>query len=95
MDGKTMDSSAVQAIIDQLRELAAASFATEGFTTPAASITIVSKDGKRIEKAEFSKVANGYLARRGAEPGLYQLDAKAVNDILEASGKVKQAASHK
>jgi len=95
LDGKIMDSAAVQAIIDQLRELAATSFATDGFTTPAAAITIVSNDGKRTEKAEFCKTASGYLARRGAEPGLYQLDAKAVNDILEASGKVKQAASHK
>ena len=33
MDGKTMDSSAVQALIDQLRELTATAFATEGFTT--------------------------------------------------------------
>jgi hypothetical protein len=95
MDGKTMDSAAVQGLIDQLRELAATSFVTEGFTNPAASITVVSNDGKRTEKAEFSKIASGYLGRRGTEPGLYQLDAKALNDILEASGKVKQAASHK
>ena len=87
-----MDAAAVQGLIDQLRDLAATSFATEGFTTPAASITIVSNDGKRTEKAEFSKTADGYLARRGTEPGLYRLDAKAVNDILEASTKVKPAA---
>ncbi len=92
LDGKTMDSAAVQGLIDQLRDLAATSFATEGFTTPAASITVVSNDGKRTEKAEFSKTADGYVARRGTEPGLYQLDAKAVNDILEASTKVKPAA---
>lgn len=92
LDGKTMDAAAVQGLIDQLRDLAATSFATEGFTTPAASITIVSNDGKRTEKAEFSKTADGYLARRGTEPGLYRLDAKAVNDILEASTKVKPAA---
>ena len=95
LDGKTMDSAAVQGLIDQLRELSATAFATDGFTTPAASISIVSNDGKRTEKAEFSKTASGYLARRGAEPGLYQLDAKALNDILEASGKVKPATPHK
>jgi hypothetical protein len=95
MDGKTMDPAAVQGLIDQLRELSATKFASDGFSSGAATISIVSNDGKRNEKAEFSKNAEGYLARRGAEPGLYQLDAKAVNDILEASNKVKPAASHK
>jgi hypothetical protein len=95
MDNKTMDSAAVQALIDQLRELAATKFATEGFTTAAASISIVSNDGKRTEKAEFSKTADGYLARRGTEPGLYELTAKSLNDILEASNKVKPAAGKK
>ena len=95
LDGKTMDSAAVQGLIDQLRELTAKGFASEGFTTPTASISIVSNEGKRTEKAEFAKTADGYLARRGAEPGLYELDAKALNDILEASGKVKPAAIHK
>ncbi len=94
-DGKIMDSAAVQSIIDQLRELTATSFATEGFTTTAATITVVSGEGKRTEKAEFSKTADGYLARRGSEPGLYQLDAKPLNDILEASTKVKPAAATK
>ena len=92
LDGKTMDAAAVQGLIDQLRDLAATAFATEGFTTPTVSISIVSNDGKRIEKAEFSKTADGYLARRGTEPGLYKLEAKAVNDILEASSKIKPSA---
>jgi len=91
VDGKAMDAAAVQALIDQLRELAATSFATDGFTTVSASTTIVSNDGKRTEKAEFSKTSDGYLARRGSEPGLYRVDAKALNDILEASTKVKPA----
>jgi len=93
--GKAMDASAVQALIDELRELSATQFADSGFTTPVATISIVSNDGKRTEKAEFSKTADGYLARRGSEPGLYQLDAKSVNDILKASNQVKPAASKK
>ena len=92
LDGKTMDSAAVQALIDQLRELTATSFATEGFTTSNAFIAVVSNDGKRTEKVEFSKTPDGYLSRRGVEPSLYRVDAKAVNDILEASSKVKPAA---
>ena len=88
MDGKTMDSAAVQA---HHRSSSAiwrpTSFATTGFTTPAASITIVSNDGKRTEKAEFSKNCDGYLARRGAEPGLYQLDAKALTISWKQAAK--------
>lgn len=91
VNGKTMDSASVQALIDQLRDLSATAFATEGFTTPSATIAVVSGDGKRTEKAEFAKTSDGYLARRGTEPGLYKLDAKPVNDILEASTKVKPA----
>jgi len=95
MDGKTMDAASVQGLIDKLRELSATQFAAGGFTTASAAITVVSNEGKRTEKVEFTKTADGYLARRGAEPGLYQLDAKSVNDILEASNKVKPAASRK
>jgi hypothetical protein len=95
MDGKLVDSANVQDIIEKLRELAAAKFVDNGFTAPAVSISVVSNEGKRTEKAEFAKDADGYVARRGAEPALYQLDSKSVNDILEASTKVKPAAPHK
>jgi hypothetical protein len=94
-NGKTMDAGSVQALIDKLRDLSASKFATAGFTTPAATVTVVSNDGKRTEKAEFAKTPEGYIARRGSEPALYQLDAKPVNDILEASTSVKPAASVK
>jgi hypothetical protein len=94
-DGKVLDSASVQDVIDKLRELAASKFIDSGFGAPAAAITVVSNDGKRTEKVEFSKDADGYVARRGAESSLYQLDAKSVNDILEASNKVKPAASKK
>jgi hypothetical protein len=95
MDGKIVDSAGVQDAIDKLRELSATKFLDSGFTTPTAAITVISNEGKRTEKVEFSKDADGYVARRGAEPSLYQLDAKSVDDILEASKKVKLAASKK
>jgi hypothetical protein len=92
MNGQTMDPGQVQSFIDKLRDLAAAKFVSEGFTTPAITINISSNDGKRVEKAEFAKSANGYIARRGNEPALYQLDVKAVDDILKASSAIKPAA---
>ncbi len=91
-NGKTMNPGSVQSLVDKLRDLSSNKFLTAGFTSPAATITVTSNDGKRVEKAEFAKNANGYVARRGNEPTLYQLDAKPVNDILEASNAIKQAA---
>jgi uncharacterized protein DUF4340 len=95
VDGKIVESASVQEVIDKLRELTASKFIASGFDSPTASISVVSNDGKRTEKVEFSKDSDGYVARRGAETSLYQLDSKSVNDILEASTKVKPAASKK
>ena len=93
--GKTVDAGNVQALIDKLRDLAAVKFLSEGFTSPLATISVASSEGKRSEKVELAKVADGYIARRANEPTLYQLDAKAVNDILEASKAVKPAPAKK
>ncbi len=93
LNGKTMEAGSIQAFIDKLRDISAAKFVTTGFTTPAVTVTVTSNDGKRIEKAEFAKVSDGYIARRQNEPALYQLDGKAVDDMLDASNKIKPAAS--
>jgi hypothetical protein len=66
-----------------------------GFTTPEFTVTVVSNDGKRTEKVEFAKVADGYIARREGEPALYQLDAKTVDDILRTGSDIKQATGKK
>jgi hypothetical protein len=91
MNGKTMDPGTVQAFIDKLRDLSATKFVPSGFTTPELTVTVTSNDGKRVEKAEFAKVGDGYIARRENENALYQLDAKAVNDMLDASKAIKPA----
>ncbi len=93
INGKTMDSGSVQSFIDKVRDLSAAKFVTSGFTTPTVTVSVTSNDGKRNEKAEFAKTSDGYIARRENEPALYQLDAKSVNDILEADKAIKPAAS--
>jgi hypothetical protein len=91
-NNQTMDAGSVQAVVDKLRDLTATSFVTTGFNTPDISITAVSNDGKRTEKVEFSKVADGYIARRDGQPALYKLDAKSVNDILESARSIKATA---
>jgi hypothetical protein len=92
LNGTVMEPSSIQAFIDKLRDISATKFVDSGFTTPVLSITITSNNGKRVEKVEFAKSDNGYIARRENEPALYELDAKSVNDILGASSKIKQTA---
>jgi hypothetical protein len=91
LSGKTMDAGSIQAFIDKLRDLSAAKFVSSAFTSPTVTVTVTSNDGKRVEKAEFAKTADGYIVKRENEASLYQLDNKAVNDMLDASKAVKPA----
>jgi hypothetical protein len=95
LNGKTIDPASIQAFIDKLRDLSATKFVDTGFTTPEFAVMVVSNDGKRVEKVDFAKVADGYIARREGEPALYQLDAKTVDDILRAGSDIRQATSKK
>ncbi len=95
LNGQTMDPGSIQAFIDKLRDAAATKFVTTGFSTPVMAVAVTSNDGKRFEKVEFAKTNDSYLARRQNEPALYQLDSKAVNDVLEGSKAIKPAASGK
>lgn len=93
--GKQMDSTAMQTVVDKLRELAAVKFPETGFTTPAIEVTVTSSDGKRVEKAALAKSGNDWLAKRENEPGLYQVDSKVVEELQKAIAAVKEAAPPK
>lgn len=95
LNGKTMDSTAVQATVDKLRDLAATNFVDTGFSTSTLEIDVTSSDGKRVEKVAFSQAPAGYVARRENEPALYLVDSKAVDDILKSIGEIKEAAVKK
>ena len=88
--GKTMDSISVQSLIDKLRDLSATKFPDTGFTSAAIEFTVVSNDGKRIEKVQIG--ANN-IAKREGEPALYEIDAKAVQDARQAAGDIREAAA--
>jgi hypothetical protein len=91
--GKAMDSTTVQVLIDKLRDLAATAFPASGFGAPSVTISVTPSGGKGVEKVEIAPLPKGgYLARRENEPVLYQLDAKAVDDLLHAAADVKPAA---
>jgi hypothetical protein len=92
LNGQTMDPGSVQSFIDQLREVSATKFLTAGFTQAAHSITVQWNGYKNSETVEFSKNADGYIARRSGDPTLYELEAKAVDDMLKAGQAIKPAA---
>ena len=90
-NGKKMDDSSVQALIDKVRDLSASKFVDSGFTTPVIDLTVTSNDGKRTEKVLISKSGDTYIAKRENEPSLYQLDSKPVEELQKSAADVKLA----
>lgn len=92
-NGKKMDAVSVQSLISRLRDLSASKFVDSGFTSPAAiEATVTSDDGKRVEKVLISKSGSGYVAMRENEPGMYEVDSSAVDDLQKAADAMKPAA---
>jgi hypothetical protein len=90
--GKTMDNSSVQTLIDKLRDLSATKFVEKGGGDPVFEATVTSNNGKRVEKVTIRKQGTQYFAQRENEPSIYELDAKAVEDLQKAASDVKEAA---
>jgi len=91
-NGKEMDPTSVQSLIDKLRDLQATALLDAGFTTSVLDIAVVSSNGKRTEKIQFSKGSQTWFAKRENEPTVYAIDNKKVEDILGAAADVKAPA---
>jgi hypothetical protein len=89
---KVMDNSSVQTLIDKLRDLGAAKFVEKGGGDPVFGATVTSNSGKRVERVSISKQGNQYFAQREGEPSIYELDGKAVDELIKAAADVKEAA---
>lgn len=89
--GKAMDNASVQNLIDKLRDLTATKFVETGAGSPVFTATVTSNSGKRVEKVTIRKQGDNYFAQRENEPSIYQLDAKAVEDLQAAAKDVKPA----
>jgi hypothetical protein len=89
-NGKTMDNSSVQNLIDKLRDLSATKFSEKGGGQPVFQATVTSNDGKRVEKVTIDKSLDQYFAQREGEPSIYELDGKAVDDLQKAASDVKE-----
>jgi hypothetical protein len=92
-DSKKMDAVAVQEFLRTIRTLTATKFAATGFSNPAISLVVTSKDGKRLEKVDVAKSGNDYLAKRADGTTLYELDAKPIEDLQKAAADLKPAAA--
>ncbi|HKE24275.1 MAG TPA: DUF4340 domain-containing protein [Bryobacteraceae bacterium] len=89
---KTMDNTAVQNLIDKLRDLTATKFAETGGGQPVFDATVTSNNGKRVEKVTITKQGDKYFAQREGEPSIYELDGKSVEDLQKSASDVKEAA---
>jgi hypothetical protein len=88
--GKTMDAATVQTFIDKLRDLASIKFVDKALGAPVFEATVTSNEGKRVEKVTITKQENQYFAQRGNEPGVYELDSRAVEELQKAAADVKE-----
>jgi hypothetical protein len=88
---KTMDNGSVQSLIDKLRDLAATKFADKSAGDPVWEASVTSNEGKKVEKVTIRKQGSEYFAQREGEPSIYELDAKAVDDLQAAASAVKEA----
>jgi Domain of unknown function (DUF4340) len=88
---KQIDNTSLQNFVDKVRDLAATKFVDAGFTTPVFEVTVTSNNGKRVEKVSLSKNGEDYFAKRENEPSIYQLDAKAAQDLINAAKDIKEA----
>jgi hypothetical protein len=89
---KTMDNGTVQTLIDKLRDLAAVKFVEKGGGAPLFEASVTSNSGKRVEKVVITKLGDQHFAQREGEPGIYELDGKAVEELMKAAADVKEAA---
>ncbi len=88
--GKPLDSNSIQTFIDKLRDLAATKFVDSGPTASALDITVVSSDGRKVEKVSFAKTGSDWLARRDGDASLYFIPAAAVDEFDHAAADLKE-----
>lgn len=88
-NGKEMDPTSVQSLVDKLRDLSAIKLLDSGFTTPVLDLTVTSQGGKQTDKVSVSKNGNSWYAKRENEPTIYELDSKRVEELQRAASDVK------
>ena len=94
-DGKKLEYSDAESVLDKVRDLQATKFADSGFGEPAIDVTVTSNNGKRNEKVSIAKQGDQYIAKREGGSDLYVLDERAVDGLQKAAADMKPAAPAK
>ncbi len=94
-NGKEMDASSVQNLIDKLRDLSATGFARRNAGSAIFAASTVTQDKKRTEKITVFGGGSETTAIREGEPAIYTLDAAVASDLVKAAAGVKPAAAAK
>src|SRR5580692_9379501 len=94
LNSKTMDSTTIQALVDKLRDLAAAKFVEGAFGVAQVEIAVVSNDGKRTERVLIAPGTDGkFIAKREGEAAMYEIDGNAVAELRGVAADVKEEAA--
>ncbi len=91
--GKKVDSGGVEDLEEKIRTLEASKFVDSGFAKPAIELAVTSANGKSTEKVSIAKAGANYVAKRGDEPTLYQLDAASITSLEKAASDLAPAPS--
>jgi len=86
-NGRAVDSISLRSMMDNLRNLSAASFPDSGFTEPIFEATVVWDDN--AERVLVSRDGDEYFARRENEPVVYELESSAVEDLLNSTRNIQ------
>jgi hypothetical protein len=91
-NGKTMNNTTIQVVIDKMRDLLAGTFAE---STAAGEkyldLSVTSDGGKRVEKVTIFRKEADYWARREGDASIYIMDIRPVVDLHKAVEEIKEA----
>jgi Domain of unknown function (DUF4340) len=93
--GTAYEAGSVQAVIDKLRDLAAAKFADKAAGTQTLTLAVTAGDNHRFEKVTINKDGASYDGQRDGEPAVYVIDSKDEDDLQKAIAGIKKAAPDK
>jgi hypothetical protein len=90
-----IDSASMQAVIDKLRDLAAAKFGDRIAGSPALALAVTWGDKGKVDKVTINKNGADYIGVRDNDTTAYNLDPKAWDDLQQTIAGIKQAQASK
>ncbi len=87
--GKNMNNTAVQVVIDRLRELSATGF-TDSKSGGEPYLTASVTANKRVEKVTIFHSGDTYWAKREGDPSIYLMNANSATELEKAAQEIKE-----